>query len=41
LPHEFRIFGEDLSSLLLGFDLGSIFVWGSSHLGLLMLETLS
>ena len=38
LPHEFRIFGVSLSYLLLGFVLGLVPLWGSSHSFLFMLE---
>ena len=39
LPHDFRYIGFSLSLLILGFALGLVPLWGSSHLFLFMLET--
>ena len=38
-PHEFWIIGVSLFYLLLGFALGLVSLWGSSHLILVLLET--
>ena len=38
-PHEFRIIGVSHFYLLLGFALGLVSLWGSSHLILILLET--